>query len=586
MEEGANMAADMKPEAKYWTYDAMWEQLRLWERQYPDFITVEVAGKSRQGRDLALCVLTDRRRGSSESKPGSFVDANIHAGEVTGNAVAMYWMGQVLASSSDPDSEGARLLADHTLYVIPRIAVDGAEAYLTTPMRLRSSPHLYPEAEPRSGFVPDDVNGDGLILTIRQESPEGGFKVDPEDPRVMVPRDPDDTADRGPFYHLYPEGRVDRRHMAGSRPVGPDTRPTRRMGQDFNRNFPIRWAGEDGQPGAGPYPLSEPETRVIAESILAHRNIATYVALHTAGGVILRQPSVGDDTKLGLEDLGYYRRAGEMGERRSGYFCRSNWAAFASGFEKTVLMPGAADDWVYETQGILGFTLEIWDLARHAGARGYAEFGRRHLMELSAAERALDQRKILAWAERTVGPEAFHAWTPFDHPDLGPVEIGGLEPKFLVQNPPPALLAEECARVASFLSGLALSTPRLVVGGYVVEALSERTYRIAVETVNAGFLPTSATAHGRTLGQVDPVRARLEGARVLAGTSPAVLGHLKGFGDAGEGSGAAQAAVAEWVVEGAPDTIVTVTFYGERAGQAVVHLPLRPAERGRIAGSP
>jgi hypothetical protein len=580
------MAAAMKPEAKYWTYDAMWEELRAWERQYPDLLAVEVAGKSRQGRDLALCILTDRRRGAPESKPGSFVDANIHAGEVTGNAVAMYWMGDILASAQDPDSEGGRLLADHTLYVIPRIAIDGAEAYLTTPMRLRSSPHLYPETEPRSGFVPDDVNGDGLILTIRQESPEGGFKADVQDARLMVPREPDDTAADGPFYHLYPEGRIDRRHMAGLRPVGPDTGPTRRMGQDFNRNFPIRWAGEDGQPGAGPYPLSEPETRTIADSILAHRNVATYVALHTAGGVILRQPSVGDDTTLGLEDLGYYRRAGEMGERRSGYFCRSNWAAFASGFEKTVLMPGAADDWAYETQGILGFTLEIWDLARHAGARGYAEFGRRHLMGLPAAERAIDQRKILAWAEATLGAEAFHPWTPFEHPDLGAVEIGGLEPKFLVQNPPPALLAEECARVASFLSGLALSAPRLVVGGYVVEALSERTFRIAVEAVNAGFLPTSATARGRTLGLVDPVRGRIDGARVVSGMSPAVLGHLSGFGESGEGSGAAQAAVVEWVVEGTPGATVTVTFEGGRAGQAVLALPLRPVAHGRIAGSP
>ena len=573
-------------EAKYWTYDAMWEQLRTWEHEYPDLIQVQVAAKSRQGRDLALCILTDRRTGAPETKPGSFVDANIHAGEVTGNAVAMYWMGSVLASAASPDSEGARLLAEHTLYVIPRISIDGAEAYLTTPMRLRSSPHLYPEAEPRSGWVPDDVNGDGLILTIRQESADGGFKRDAEDPRLMVPRAPDDGPAAGPFYHLYVEGRMDRRHDAAPRPVGSDFKGSRRMGMDFNRNFPIRWAGEDGQAGAGPYPLSEPETRAIADSILAHRNIATYVALHTSGGVILRQPSVGDDTKLGLEDLGYYRRTGEMGERRSGYFCHSNWASFASGWEKTVLMPGAADDWAYETQGILGFTLEIWDLARHAGARGYAEYGRRHLTGLSAEERAEDSRKILAWATRTLGRDAFHEWTPFEHPDLGPVEIGGLEPKYLTQNPPLSLLGEECAKVASFLSGLALSAPKLTCGGYIVEELAAETYRVAVETVNTGFLPTSATARGRSLQSVEPVRACITGARLMAGTSPTVLGHLDGYGGAGEGSSAGQRAVAEWVVEGRAGSTVTVTFEGGRAGQASVDIVLAPASVGRIAGSP
>jgi hypothetical protein len=557
--------------AQYWTYDAMWRKLREWEREYPKRIRVEVAGASRQGRDIAFVTLTNWETGNPEAKPAVFVDANVHAGEVTGNAVAMHWMGWLL-DEYGRDPEATRILDEHTVYVIPRIAVDGAEAYLTTPLRLRSSPHPYPETEPSTGWVLEDVDHNGLILTLRQESPDGGYKIDPQDPRLMVPREPDDV--EGPFYHLYPEGRVDRRHQSGTRPLGPELKPARRMGMDFNRNFPVRWAGEAGQPGAGPYPLSEPETRAVVEAILARPNIAAYVALHTAGGVILRQPSLGDDNTLDAEDLGYFRQVGAMGERRSGYFCKSNFDAFATGRERAGLMPGAADDWAYETQGILAFTLEIWDLPRHAGARGYAEWGRRRLMALSAVERAEDARKIMDWVTKTVGPEAFHPWTAIDHPDLGRVEVGGLDPKFVVQNPPPALLADECRKVASFLSGLALAGPRLAAGPAVVESLGNGLFRVAVSVVNAGFLPTSATAKGRALPGVKPLTARLEGARVVGGESPQTLGHLAGYGRAGEGSRADQTAVVEWVVAGQSGQSVTVHVDGGRAGRLVVPIRL------------
>ena len=44
--------------AQYWTYDAMWDGLRELEQRYPDFMTVEVIGQSRDrvvGREHAGC---------------------------------------------------------------------------------------------------------------------------------------------------------------------------------------------------------------------------------------------------------------------------------------------------------------------------------------------------------------------------------------------------------------------------------------------------------------------------------------------------------------------------------------------------
>ena len=41
-------------------------------------------------------------------------------------------------------------------------------------------------------------------------------------------------------------------------------------------------------------------------------------------------------------------------------------------------------------------------------------------------------------------------WTAFAHPQLGAVEIGGVDNKWCLQNPPPDRLEAECARNTDF----------------------------------------------------------------------------------------------------------------------------------------
>ncbi|NMP21327.1 M14 family metallopeptidase [Sulfobacillus harzensis] len=557
--------------AQYWTYAAMWRELRRLAGLYPRLMTVEVIGQSREGRDMAGVTLTNRDTGDAASKSALFVDANIHAGEVAGNAVAMYWIAWCLENYGK-NPEATWLLDDHTVYVVPRISLDGAELYLTTPHHVRSSPHIYPYSTPPDGFVEEDVNGDGYILMMRVPSSEGGFVIDDLDPRVMRPRRPGERG--GQYYHLFPEGRIDQKTQSGSFSSWAHARPARRQGMDFNRNFPIRWAGEKGQPGAGPYPLSEPELRHLTAFIHRHGNVAAYVALHTSGGVILRQPSTGEDATLSETDRLLFTRIADMGAEVSGYFADSNYHIFATGHEK-VLMPGAADDWMYDHFGVLSFTLEIWNLPKHAGARGYAEYGVRKLMELKPEEETEDDRKIIDWVSREVPEQGFFAWTPFDHPDFGRVEIGGLNPKFVVQNPPPALLEEECAHVSAFLTKLGLSTPRLELREVKVEEQAPGLYRIAVEVVNSGYLPTSSTAKGREL-LLEGLKASISGdVRIVAGTTPAAIGHLDGYGaQDGWAPPHGQRGAAEWMVQGASGTQVEVVVDGPRAGRVAATVVL------------
>ena len=64
----------------------------------------------------------------------------------------------------------------------------------------------FPEVEQQDGLVRRDVDGDGLVATMRLEDPTGPWKVSARDPRLMVQRGPDEFGDT--YYYLLPEGEI------------------------------------------------------------------------------------------------------------------------------------------------------------------------------------------------------------------------------------------------------------------------------------------------------------------------------------------------------------------------------------------
>ena len=53
------------------------------------------------------------------------------------------------------------------------------------------------------------------------------------------------------------------------------------------------------------------------------------------------------------------------------------------------------------------------------------------------------------WCAEKGIPDCFLPWQEFNHPTLGKVEIGGMNPKFFSQNPPAEALEEFIARPTS-----------------------------------------------------------------------------------------------------------------------------------------
>ncbi|CAA9534839.1 MAG: hypothetical protein AVDCRST_MAG49-335 [uncultured Thermomicrobiales bacterium] len=543
---------------RYYRYAELTDLLHSWAAAYPELAAVESIGKSYEGRDIWALTLTNRATGPDAEKPAYYVDANIHAGEVTGSAVALFTAHHLLTGYGD-DPRATRLLDETALYVVPRIGVDGAERYLASPEQMRSSVRPWPEPEPQDGVQREDLDGDGWVTQMRVRDPHGPWKVSTRDPRLMVRRGPDETG--GEYYFVFPEGTI-KDYDGGEVKVAPPL-----WGLDNNRNFPARWGPEWEQRGAGAYPLSEPETRAVADFMLAHPNIHGTQHYHTFSGVILRASALRADEDLAKADLKTYKALAELGTEETGYRVVSIFHDFA--YDKKKPMMGNHLDWVFDSLGCFGFATELWSLPAKAGIE-VVDF-----LKFFDERSEDDDLAMLKVLDQQLGGSGYKPWVPFEHPQLGPVEIGGWEFKFTFQNPPGPFLEEECRRNAGFTLRAMGTAPRLELVEASTEPLGGDLHKVAAVVGNAGFLPTYVSESGKATGRIKPVSATLglgDGMALVGGEEETELGHLMGRADQYEAFsvfpayGNSTRRRVEWIVR-APDAgTVTVTATSPKGG--------------------
>ncbi len=71
-------------------YDDMVAWLRSLATAHPGILAIESYGTSHRGRDLLVATITDASSGPHDTKPAHWIDANIHATEVTGGVAALF----------------------------------------------------------------------------------------------------------------------------------------------------------------------------------------------------------------------------------------------------------------------------------------------------------------------------------------------------------------------------------------------------------------------------------------------------------------------------------------------------------------
>jgi hypothetical protein len=547
---------------RFYTYAELEETLEAWAADHPTRFAVESVGKSYEGRDIWLATITNTETGSADEKPAVIVHAQIHAMEFTGTTAALNLVDHLLHSE---DERVRHALDTRTFYVVPRVNPDGAEAGLADGRWRRSSVRPYPRDEPRDGLHREDVDGDGRVLWMRARDPNGSWKPHPADSRLLVARAPDDV--EGDFYRVLPEGTI--RNWDGvTIPIAPPLE-----GLDLNRNWPAEWAPEAEQQGAGPFPTSEPEVRALVEAIVARKNITSYVGYHTFSGVHLRPWSGHADDDFPVPDLRAFELMGKEATRLTGYPAISIFHDFK--YHPKLVIKGGDVDWVYDHLGAFAWVTEFWSPQRQAGLSDY------HFIDWLREHPPEDDLALLKLADEL--GEGYVDWYPFEHPQLGEVELGGWDLVRFWFNPPLSRLEEEVKPHADFAIFLALSSPRLEIRSFESEPVGEGAFRLRLVLENAGWLPTNVTEKALERRAVEPIEAELElptGAVVASGKQREEVGQLGGRVEDrsvtwwGTDLSTKNRTKVEWVVEAAVGDRVGVVVRHERAGVVRAELTL------------
>ena len=543
-------------------YDELTTALHSLASEHPTLLTVESIGRSHEGRDIWLATVTNQATGNALDKPAIWVDANIHSDEHTGSVAALHLV-HTLLTGYGTDAAVTRCVDTRTCYVVPRVNPDGAELALAhPPTLLRSSVRPWPRVDDAPGLVSHDLDGDGRVLTMRIVDPNGPWKTSDVDPRLLVARAPDEF-DGGPFYRLLPEGTI-REFDGATVPIAPERRSL-----DLNRQFPAAWRPHGEQPGAGPFPLSEPETRAVADALVARPNVCCYFAHHTFSAAILRPFDDRPDDEFPTVDLQRYKVLGARGSELTGYPHVSVFHDFR--YDPKDVISGGADTWAYDHLGAFAWTTEFWSPLPHAGITGV------HLIDWFADHPIDDERKLLAYSDSELGGTGFVDWYEVDHPQLGRVELGGWDLLRFWFNPPDALIEAEITPHAHWQIFCALSTPQLAIRNDIVDRIGPTTWRVRIVVQNEGWLPTAVTQRAIDRKLVQPVRVECElpaAAQLRSGTAVQELGHLPGrsrvsttvadFGGFSEGT--PDLAVADWTIEAPAGTTIEFVARHERAG--------------------
>jgi len=510
----------------------------------PKLATMTELAVSPEGRSLPLLVVTDRTTGEADHKPGYLLHANIHAHELTTTTVALQIAADLVAGAGQ-DKPITELLRRVAFYIVPRLCPDGAEHAVTTGQSERSRNHVLRRP---NALHQADVDGDGQIGWMRWQDPDGELVLHPDDPRLMVRREPNDE---GPFYRMMAEGRIEQ-YDGGTIRSG-----DRRV--DFNRQWPASWQPEHIQGGAGDFPFAEPEMEAIGRFVIGHPNLFAMMGLHTGGNGVLRPSATADDDELPAGDVQVMKDVGEAGAELCGFelysvrdYCRT--------YSSDARLRGHFTDWAYQHMGALTFEIELGNLHNSAGLTTAA------WRDASPAERERLHVDTLRWSEANDYP-SFLPWRPFEHPELGPVELGGWIRPRLANPALPHLahIAEGCSRFVQHHASLA---PRLELRAEA-EAVGGPTWRIRAVVANRGGLPTNILDVGRKLGHVEGVRMGLDAGEhgtLLSRRNNVDVGHL------GRVTGRAEA---EWFVRSRAGETITITAGCPRAGtvQCTIKLP-------------
>ncbi len=486
----------------------------------------------------------------ADDKPALLILAGAYGPQVSSSEVALR-----IVRDLARDQATAQLLAQRTVYVVPRLNPDASEAFFSALRWERAGNDTKFDddrdmADDEDG--PDDLNGDGLITMMRVKATDGEWIADATDPALM--RRADATKGERGMYRLLVEGRDnDNDGEYNEDAVG---------GTDISKNFAnnFRFFSEN----AGLHPFSADESRAVAEFVSTHDNIAAVYVLGMQDNLIKawegrRVPGIGGSPQ---------------GTSAGGPFTASlpednAWFnAISADFKRITGLsegPASASDtgdplsWSYFHMGRFAFGSRVW-----WPGKAPADTARR----APSPDPLAAERNDYRWLKAN-NPAGFVEWQAVQGftIDGQQVEVGGFAPGATL-NPMGSSLDSVATRHGGFVRKLVEHLPSVGVKDISVTEVGPRVYRIRATVVNDGFLPSNSALGVRSrLPQRVRVELQLGRDHQLSG------GRKMQYVNALRGSGGNE--TFEWVVVGAPNSSVTLNVGSPHAGLSTQTITLR-----------
>ncbi len=450
-------------------YDELKADLLRLEDAFPKFLTYSSVGSSYDGRDMMLMTINNPDTGPEDSKAAMYIEANIHGNEIQGGEVCLYTI-WYLMEHYGKIADVTRLVDERVFYVFPSVNPDGRDYFMDGTGSGARSGHV-PVDDDNDGVFdedgPDDLNGNGVIEQIRKYVPgEGDMRISHLDPRIL---EPVPSGEQGDWVLLGSEGiDNDGDGQVNEDPVG---------GYDPNRNWGSNWQPSYIQSGSMDYPFQLPEARAVNDFLMAHPNVAGVQSYHNSGGMILRGPGAQWQGEYPAADVRAYDELGENGARMLPYY---RYIVLWSGL---YTVHGGFIDWTNDGLGILSLSNELW-----SGGQYFSSPDLQRQQQDPSSPIAPPKDGFFFDDFLELGNE-YVEWRAFDHPDYGPVEMGGW--KKTRGRVPPRFMNEELAhRNMAFTLYQADQMPLMSMKQPTVERVSGDVYRVRVELTNDRVTPT------------------------------------------------------------------------------------------------
>ncbi|MEX0692517.1 MAG: M14 family metallopeptidase [Gemmatimonadales bacterium] len=473
-------------------HDEVNERMRLMQRTWPRLLTLNSIGRSYGGREMLIMTINNPATGAEASKSAMFIEANVHGNEIQGAEVVLYTI-WYLMENYDRIPEVKRLVDERVFHLLPSVNPDGRDYFMDSAGAGARTGHVPVDSDGDGLFDedgPDDLNGNGVIEQIRKHVPgQGTHRISHLDSRILERVPPGEFGD---WVLLGQEGiDNDGDGLVNEDPPG---------GYDPNRNYGSDWQPNYIQGGSMDYPFQLPEARAINDFMVERPNIAGFQSFHNSGGMILRGPGMAWYGDYPAADIRVYDEIGETGERILPYY---DYLVIWRGL---YTVHGGSIDWTNDGLGIVSYSNELWNGGQYFNSPLLQR------QQQSPASPITGQRGQFFFDDFLEFGDQFIEWAPFDHPQFGPVEMGGWK-KLSGRVNPRFMSMELFHRNMAFTLYHADMMPRMTMAEPTVERLEGNLYRVRVDIRNERLIPT-ITERARRNRVVRPDLLTVEGSGI------------------------------------------------------------------------